>query len=143
MFPKGTTVTRLLLLALGEVSGWSNVVPPNYCSSMVRCYGYRPIPAGMGKVYRTTSLCPHSICHQVADMTVTHDDQYCNVSRGMPHDNEKSDHLPFQLDLSCNISKPSAGARSTPALAHCASVWSHRLMHTSNVWLQRCSCTWN
>ena len=33
----------------------------------------------------------------------------------MPHDSEKSDHFPVQLDLSCSISTPSADARSTPS----------------------------
>ena len=48
-------------------------------------------------------------------MTVMRDAQYCNLSRDMPHDSEKSDHFPLQLDLSCSISTPSAGARSTPS----------------------------
>ena len=32
----------------------------------------------------------------------------------MPHDSEKSDHFPLQLDLSCSMSIPSANARRTP-----------------------------
>ena len=49
----------------------------------------------------------------VTDMRVMRDAQYCNLSRDMPQDSEKSDHFPLQLDLSCDISIPSAGARST------------------------------
>ena len=33
----------------------------------------------------------------------------------MPHDSEKPDHFPHQLDLSCSISTPSTDARSTPS----------------------------
>ena len=36
----------------------------------------------------------------VADMRVMCDAQYCNLSRDMPYDREKSDHFPLQLDLS-------------------------------------------
>ena len=46
----------------------------------------------------------------VADMRVICDAQYCNLSRDMPYDSEKSDHFPFQLDLSCSITTPGADA---------------------------------
>ena len=51
----------------------------------------------------------------VADMRVMCDAQYCNLSRDMPYDREKSDHFPLQLDLSCSISTPSADAYRTPS----------------------------
>ena len=51
----------------------------------------------------------------VTDMRVMRDAQYCNLSCDMPHDSEKSDHFPLQLDLSCSMSTPSADARSTPS----------------------------
>ena len=51
----------------------------------------------------------------VTDMKVMRDAQYCNLSRDRPHDSEKSDHFPLQLDLSCSISTPSADACSTPS----------------------------
>ena len=51
----------------------------------------------------------------VTDMRVMRDAQYCDVSRDMSYDREKSDHFPLQLDLSCSISTPSADAHSTPS----------------------------
>ena len=48
-------------------------------------------------------------------MRVMRDAQYCNLTRDMPDDNEKSDHFPLGLDLSCNTSTPSTDTRSTPA----------------------------
>ena len=51
----------------------------------------------------------------VTDMRVMRDAQYCNLSCDMPHESEKSDHFPLQLDLSCSISTPSADASSTPS----------------------------
>ena len=51
----------------------------------------------------------------VADMRVMCDAKYCNLSRDMPYDSEKSDHFPLQLDLSCSISTPGADAGSTPS----------------------------
>ena len=51
----------------------------------------------------------------VADMRVMCDAKYCNLSRDMPYDSEKSDHFPLQLDLSCSISTPGAAAGSTPS----------------------------
>ena len=47
------------------------------------------------------------------DMRVICDAQYCDLSCDMPHDSEKSDHFPLQLDRSCSMSTPSADARST------------------------------
>ena len=40
----------------------------------------------------------------VADTKVMRDAQYCNLSRNMPHDGQKSDHFQLQLDLACTIS---------------------------------------
>ncbi len=39
----------------------------------------------------------------VVDMKVMHDAQYCNLSCDVPHDGQKSDHFPLQLDLACTI----------------------------------------
>ena len=51
----------------------------------------------------------------VADMRVMCDANYCNLSRDMPYDSEKSDHFPLQLDLSCSIRTPGADAGSIPS----------------------------
>ncbi len=51
----------------------------------------------------------------VTDMAVMRDVQYCNLSRDMPHDSEKSDHFPLQLDLSCSISTPNADTHTIPS----------------------------
>ena len=68
MFPKGATVTKLPLLALGEMSCWSYVGLLNYRLSMDGhleiSQGDMPSPALREKVWWMTSLCLHSICHQ-------------------------------------------------------------------------------
>ncbi len=46
-------------------------------------------------------------------MKVMHDAQYCNLSCDVPHDGQKSDHFPLQLDLACTISMNSTNARSS------------------------------
>jgi len=51
----------------------------------------------------------------VADMKVMHDAQFCNLSCDVPHDGQKSDHFPLQLDLACTISTSSTNARSSPS----------------------------
>ena len=51
----------------------------------------------------------------VADMQVMRDAQYCNRSCDVPHDGQKSDHFPLQLDLACTISSNSNNARSSPS----------------------------
>ena len=48
-------------------------------------------------------------------MRVMRNAQFCNLSRDLPHDGQKSDHFPLQLDLSCSISTTSTDARSTPS----------------------------
>ena len=42
-----------------------------------------------------------------------HDAQYCNLSCDVPHDGQKSDHFPLQLDLMCTISTTSTNAHSS------------------------------
>ena len=51
----------------------------------------------------------------VADMKVMHDPQYCNLSCDVPHDGQKSDHFPLQLDLACTISINNTNASSSSA----------------------------
>jgi len=51
----------------------------------------------------------------VADMKVMRDAQYCNLSCDVPHDGQKSDHFPLQLDLACTISTNSNNACSSPS----------------------------
>jgi len=48
-------------------------------------------------------------------MKVMRDAQYCNLSCDVPHDGQKSDHFPLQLDLPCTISTNSNNARSLPS----------------------------
>ena len=77
----------------------------------------------------------------VTDMRVRRDAQYCNLSRDMPYDREKSDHFPLQLDLhnmimsfhvaSAHLVLMHTAHDHNPALAHNSSMWNHRLMHTS------------
>ena len=57
----------------------------------------------------------------VTDMRVMRDAQYCNFSCDMPHDNEKLDHFPLQLDLLCTINTLAlirSEQYEIPALAH-------------------------
>ena len=51
----------------------------------------------------------------VADMKVMRDAQYCNLSCDVPHDGQKSDHFPLQLDLACTISINNTNASSSSA----------------------------
>ena len=48
-------------------------------------------------------------------MKVMRDAQICNLSCDVPHDGQKSDHFPLQLDLACTISTSSTNARSSPS----------------------------
>ena len=70
-----------------------------------------------GEHVRKRYICRTAAC--LLTITMMCDAQYCNLSRDMthdmPHDSEKSDHFPLQLDLSCSISTPGANAYSTPS----------------------------
>ena len=48
-------------------------------------------------------------------MKVMRDAQICNLSCDVPHDGQKSDHFPLQLDLACTIITSSTNTRSSPS----------------------------